>query len=153
MTEIWVGAVVTSKQVVLVEVEVGKPLVVLDDSTWQVQDGNRANAYLAMFERMRDFISTHNISKLVLKASAGSQTAATQALLEAAELRGVVQAAAVAGGAVVQCLKKAIVSRTFGERKFDEYLKDDVFWSGQIAGSLRRGSREAALLLVAAGED
>ncbi len=46
---------------------------------------------------------------------------------------------------------KAHISKTFGDRKVDEYLKDDDFWSKQISsGQLRIGSREAAMVLLAA---
>jgi hypothetical protein len=49
------------------------------------------------------------------------------------------------------CLAKAQVSRNFGERKADEYLKDDGFWKkAVIGGKLRSGSREAALVILAA---
>jgi len=51
----------------------------------------------------------------------------------------------------VKILSKAVISRTYGERKVDEYLKDDAFWNEQIEGGpLRKTSREAAMLVVAA---
>jgi hypothetical protein len=50
----------------------------------------------------------------------------------------------------VQCLAKNLVSRKFGERKVDEYIKDVVFWDTNMTGDLRAGSREAAMMLLAA---
>jgi hypothetical protein len=68
--------------------------------------------------------------------------------LDAAELRGVVMCAATVS--TVQCLAKNLVSRKFGERKVDEYIKDGGFWDTNMTGDLRAGSREAAMMLLAA---
>jgi hypothetical protein len=51
--------------------------------------------------------------------------------LEAAELRGVVLAALATATKTVT-IQKAKISKTFGKRKADEYLKDDSFWSGEV---------------------
>jgi hypothetical protein len=71
--------------------------------------------------------------------------------LEAAELRGVIMGA-LANATAVQCLLKAHISKHFGERKVDQYLKDKEFWASETKGQLRAGSREAALLILAARE-
>lgn len=40
-----------------------------------------------------------------------------------------------------------------GNAKVDEYLKDEAFWNSKTTGSaLRAGSREAAMLIIAAKE-
>jgi hypothetical protein len=57
---------------------------------------------------------------------------------------------AAASVASVVALAKARISRTFGSRKVDDYLKDETFWTDGVAGAaLRTGSREAAMLLLA----
>jgi hypothetical protein len=50
----------------------------------------------------------------------------------------------------VRTVAKAAISRTFGDRNVDEYVKDDEFWDNNVEGvNLRNGSREAALILIA----
>jgi hypothetical protein len=67
-----------------------------------------------------------------------------------AEVRGVIIAAA-ASVCEVKVASKAVTSRTYGERKVDEYLVDDAFWHEQTQGGrLRKTSREAAMLVIAA---
>jgi hypothetical protein len=71
-------------------------------------------------------------------------------LLISAEVRGVIIAAA-ASVCEVKVVSKAVISRTYGERKVDEYLDDDAFWNEHTqGGKLRKMSREAAMLVVAA---
>jgi len=75
------------------------------------------------------------------------------ALLQSAELRGAVMAAL---GRIVSidCKSKAAISKTFGERNVDEYVKDNDFWKKEITGvDLRVGSREAVMILLAARKD
>jgi hypothetical protein len=86
-----------------------------------------------------------------VKASALPTSGAPKlSLLTSAEVRGVV-IAATASVCDVRVVSKAVISRTYGERKVDEYLQDDGFWDGQTQGGrLRKTSREAAMLLIAA---
>lgn len=99
---------------------------------------------------MVDYLTDNRVDRVVVKASALSQMGTKKAHLDAAELRGVISCAA-ASVTPVDAIAKAHISKTFGSRKVDEYLKDDDFWGGQISGkSIRIGSREAALLLLAA---
>lgn len=88
-----------------------------------------------------------------MKDSAASKRGAGLAHLRSAELRGVVAAALDASGANVIMVNKGVVSKTFGERKVDEYVADNAFWRGRITGSLRKGSREAAFLTIVAEEE
>ena len=57
---------------------------------------------------------------------------------------------AAAAGSETQCLAKGHISRTFGERKVDQYVADKGFWEDNVLGQLRAGSREAAMILLAA---
>jgi hypothetical protein len=85
----------------------------------------------------------------IIKGSAVSLGGTKLAHLEAAELRGVV-AAALASVTKVSYESKANISRNFGGRKVDEYLKDTSFWTKEASGDLRVGSREAAMVILAA---
>jgi hypothetical protein len=71
-------------------------------------------------------------------------------MLETAEVRGVVIAAAASICPVMQ-LKKSVISRTYGDRNVDDYVADDSFWDARTTGGkLRKMSRQVAMLLVAA---
>jgi hypothetical protein len=62
--------------------------------------------------------------------------------------------AAAASASSVSQLKKGVVSRSYGERKVDEYVADDSFWDEHTTGGkLRKGSREVTMLLIAARND
>ncbi len=59
-------------------------------------------------------------------------------------------------GAIVpiEAKSKASISKTFGERSVDEYVADGEFWKKEVTGiNLRIGSREAAMILLAARKD
>jgi hypothetical protein len=146
------GVSVSGDKVVLVTATVDgdKPLVVISDETINLQTGDRAPAYKVMHDAISDRVAQNKVDEVIIKASAVPTMGVKKAHLEAAELRGVVIAAA---GTVspVRSVASAQISRTFGKRKFDEYLKDNDFWSENVSGAkLRAGSRDAALLLVAA---
>ncbi len=71
-------------------------------------------------------------------------------LLTGAEVRGVVMAAVGALCPATE-LSKAVISKTYGDRKVDEYCADDAFWADKTTGGqLRKLSRETTMLLVAA---
>ena len=100
-----------------------------------------------MYQTISDYLRQHRVKHVAIKASAvnpGGGT--TNKHLLAAELRGVVAAAAVDGGSIVHVVKKQSISKTFGSRTADEYVKDNAFWTSSVSGvPLRVGSREAAL--------
>jgi hypothetical protein len=103
-----------------------------------------------MHQHIADYAREQGITRAVIKGSAVSLGGTKKAHLEAAELRGVVMAA-LASVTRVETESKSRLSRTFGDRKVDEYLRDDNFWSEKVTGSsLRIGSREAAIALLAA---
>lgn len=151
MPDRWVGLVTSNDKVVLVDAEVPDvgPIVVQADQSWTLQAGDRGPAYAVMHGRVTDYLQANGISKVVVKASALSTGSTKLAHLTAAELRGVVIAAVAATNASLVMLSKALVSRTFGDRKTDEYVADTSFWQAEASGcELRAGSREAALLLL-----
>ena len=154
MTRRFVGIVVVGQTATVVDTEVPddqqKPITILSDTTWNLQNGDRAPALSVLHQRCADYIRENKVDLVVVKGSALPTGSAKLALLESAEVRGVVIAAA-ASSSEVAILSKAVISRTFGDRKVDEYLKDDGFWKGQIDGAkLRKTSREAAILVLAA---
>jgi hypothetical protein len=151
-TERWLGVVVASDKLILVDATVDgdKPIVIQSDATWSLQAGSRPDAYRVMHQRIADYAKENGIKRAIIKGSAVSLGGTKKAHLEAAELRGVA-ACALAGVATVEFETKANISRNFGERKVDEYIKDNKFWAEEVSsGDLRVGSREAAMVILAA---
>lgn len=145
-----VGIVVGSESVVLVEGKQDRDgtITLIKDETFDLEDGDRHKAYAVMHRRILDRFSSGAIAKAVFKASSAGKFSATQGLLHAAELRGVVLAAIPDRVQVVQSHKKTL-SRHFGSRKVDDYTKDDAWWQTNFSGPCRKGSREAAFLILA----
>ena len=150
-----VGFVIVGEVLTVVDVEtpdcLDEPLTIVADDTWKLQAGERAEAYTVLHQRCADYLRENGVGSVVVKASALPTNGPPKlSLLTSAELRGVVIAAA-ASVCPVKVLSKAAISRTYGERKVDEYLQDDGFWGKQTqGGKLRKTSREAAMLLIAA---
>lgn len=149
--ERWAGISVSSDRITVVDatVEVGQPLVINADQSFKLQQSSRPEAYRTIYDQVADYLTSHGIQRVIVKASAVSQGGSGLAHLEAAEVRGVVMAAA-ASVCGVSAKSKAQISKTFGSKKFDEYVKDDAYWTTAVAGvALKKGSREAALLILA----
>jgi hypothetical protein len=149
----WLGIVVGADEVTVVDAEIpddtDAPIVIQSDQSWPLQSGARPDAYCVMHQQVANYAKESGIKRAVIKASALSQGKTLKGHLKAAELRGVVMCA-LAGVTTVKCRAKAHTSKTFGERKVDEYVKDDGFWKGRTEGKgLRKGSREAALVILA----
>lgn len=154
MPERCVGFVIVGDGVTVVDCEVpdddDAPLTILADNTWKLQNGDRAEAYDVMYRRCANYLKENRVTKVVVKASALTMGSTKLGHMTSAELRGVMIAAA-ASVASVRTIAKALISRTYGDRKVDEYLQDDDFWDEKTTGgSLRKNSREAAMLVVAA---
>jgi hypothetical protein len=153
MTVRSLGVVASGDKVVMVDAEVpdNGMITILSDASIKLQKGDKAEAYCLMHQRISDYVREKKIAKAVIKSSAVSLAGKPKlAHFASAELRGVAISALRHGGADVEILAKAKVSRNYGKRKADEYIKDDDFWDKQVTGEeLRGGSREAALLLIA----
>lgn len=146
-----IAAVVTSEKIVLTEgtINADQTVTIVKDETFDLEKGERQLGYVVMSKRLKDRLS-QGIDQVVLKASSGGRNPATSAVLHAAELRGVFLAS-VPDDIPVRQLQKNNLSRNFGSRKVDEYLKDDTFFDENFKGTnLRKGSREAAFLLLSA---
>lgn len=156
MTTHWAGITVSGTSANFVRATLGGgQLVIQGDDDFSLEVGERAAALSRFFDRVCDMIKTSGIKHVVIKASAVSSQRATDALLSSAELRGVVIAACAKAGASVVLQKRASLSRDKSKRKLDTYLDDEAFWSAKLGvsgsskGQLRKGSREAAFLILA----
>lgn len=150
----WLGLSASKETVVVVDAEIPDddgPIIIWSDDTWKVQKGDRAAAYNVLHQQCTDYIKETGIDAVVVKASAvAGRGSATLGLLLSAEVRGVVIAAA-ASQCLVKTLSKAVISKSYGDRKVDEYVGDDDFWADKTAGGeLRKLSRETAMLLISA---
>lgn len=155
MTKRWVVFAASGTDVVIVDVSLpgSGPLTVNLDETWKLQ-GNDPAGYHVMYQRVSAYVRDNQIDKVVIKGSAVvPRQPAKLSLLTSAELRGVVAAAAASVlDQKVVFRTKANASRTGGERTVDEYVQDDSWWTSRLTGAIRKGSREAAyLLMVEAG--
>ncbi|QFG32565.1 hypothetical protein F6476_27095 [Pseudomonas umsongensis] len=148
-----VGLVIGAGEVTVVDTTIPDdpetPITLVRDETWKLPTGDRSNAYDTLFHRCKDFLEANQVDQVVIKASAVPQGSGAKAgLLDGAELRGVIMCAA-ASTCETRVLKKDVISRTYG-RKVDDCVKDDSFWEEHLDGAnLRKGSREAAMLVVA----
>lgn len=148
------GIVVMGDTVTVVDAEVpddpDQPIVIVTDTNWSLQAGDRPAAYEVLHRRCVNFLQESRIRRVVVKASGTIRGAATLSLLHSAELRGVVIAAS-ASVAEVRTISKSHITRNYGEQTVDEYKKDDAFWAAQTTGGrLRKASREAAMMIIAA---
>jgi hypothetical protein len=148
-----VGLVITASDVTVVDTTIpddpDEPLTLIRDETWKLAGGERATAYETLFHRCAGYIHENRVDQVVIKASALPQGSGAKAsILDGAELRGVIMCAA-SSACSTRVLEKSWISRTY-KRKVDEVIKDDGFWEEQLGGAkLRKGSREAAMLVVA----
>ena len=147
-----VGVVVGSDKIVLVEGQPNKDgtITLVKDEIFDLEDGERHHAYNVMHRRIMDRLSI-DVTKVVIKASSAGKFTGTQASLHAAELRGVFLSAIPNNAEVLQLHTKN-VSRDFGSRRLQDYTKDDEWWSNNFKGKCRKGSREAAFLIIVAQE-
>jgi len=152
MAKKWLGVVASGDRVTMVHANVpdGGPIEIIEDCHLRLQQGDKADAYHVMHQQLRDYVKENKIETSIIKGSAVTgKGKAKLANLESAELRGVA-ICALRETAPVIIETKGHISKTFGDRKVDEYLKDDDFWSKNVTGvELRGGSREAAMLLLA----
>lgn len=151
MTENWVGITVAGEKLVIVHAEVPDtgPLTIVIDRTIELAKGDRAKGYVTIHKQVADYLAEKKIGRAVIKESALSLSGTKKSHLLSAELRGVVMCACASVCMTTQ-VSKAKVSKTFGDRKADEYLSDNSFWDDSIEGQLRVGSREAVLNILAA---
>ncbi|MBA0250496.1 hypothetical protein CR156_14940 [Stenotrophomonas lactitubi] len=154
MSRRFASLIVVGDKITLVQADVpddeSNAIVITLDDTWKLQKDGRPDAYDVLYKRCTSYFSGQKIDQIVIKASAVSQGSATMALLRSAETRGVVIAAAASTNKNVAILSKAGISKTYGDRKVDEYISDENFWKTHTQGApLRKASREGAVLILA----
>lgn len=159
MVERWAGLVASGQSVIVVGADIPSdptdPIVITYDQTWSVQKGNRSAAYALLHQQCLNHLRGCKIDKVFIKASAASRAGMGKAHLEGAEVRGVVAAAASAVPSVklVEMVAQAQISKHYGSRKVEEYVKDGKFWAEKTTGgTLRTGSRIGAMIMIAARE-
>lgn len=149
MPQRWCAITVTGEHAVCVDVDVDDGEVTIRaDHTWRLQKGDRPEAYSILHEQIAGYLQEHGISRVMVKASATSGRGMGKGHLLAAEVRGVVLAAA-ASKAKVSVVSKSAITKGFGNRGANDYINDDTFWSERVEGNLRKGSRQAALMILA----
>jgi hypothetical protein len=152
MTERWFGITCTRSEVIIVGLEYANdselPTVFLDEKIPVSQTGDTPDDYKTIFERLQNDLIENKITHVIIKGSSPSSKGASRDILEGAELRGVLIAAASVAKSEVHIANAAIVSRTFGERKTDAYVKDSEFWKGQVIGNLRATAKNAAFYIL-----
>jgi len=119
-----------------------------DQVTMNLQAGPRPAAYNTIHGQFKDYAEHNAVECVCIKGSAVSHGGTKQAHLHAAELRGVLQAAAIAAETEVRLVSKGVVSRRPGKRKVDDYLKDNAFWTGLNLSPVKKGLREAAFVAI-----
>lgn len=145
------GMVVSSDKITVVTLDIvdGSPATLVGDFTLRLPKGERAEGYHLVAQQVADFLKAERVEKVAVKASALTTGSTKLAHLHSAELRGVVMGACASTCTTIT-LAKATLSRTFGDRKVDEYCADDGYWTDTIDGDLKKGSREAAMQALAA---
>lgn len=154
MVERWTGIVASGQSVILVGGEIptdtNDPIVITYDQTWPVQQGNRPAAYAVLYQQLTNHLRGCKVDRVFIKASATSRAGMSKAHLDGAEVRGVV-AASAATVCPVTFVPQAQISKNYGNRKVEDYVKDGKFWADKTTGgNLRTGSRVGAMLLIAA---
>lgn len=128
MAERCVGLVVSASDVTVVDTmipdDAAAPVILLMDDTWKLATGDRSQAYNTLAQRCSAYLRDNDVSQVVIKSSTLPQGGGAKiALLEGAELRGVIMGAA-ASVCNTKSVNKSTISRSYG-RKVDECVQDD----------------------------
>ena len=131
-----------------------RPLIVLSDERWDIDRKGGPKARADLYQKCLDYLSKYDVSEVVVKATSSGPTKSGALQLETAEFRGIIIAAA-ATVCNVSLLRKSSVSVTYGDRKVDEYVKDNDFWATITQGGvdLDKFGREAAMFMLALLKD
>jgi len=113
--------------VVIVDAEPGKEAMTLVTSRRvQLQEGDRAQAFRALGDQVANILRESKV----------------------AEVRGLVLYVA-SGVSQVTSINPTVLSKTFGDRKPKEYLKDEGYWNDRNLKNLEKRYREPCLLIIA----
>lgn len=154
MAEKWAGIKVTGAEIICVVLNVdGSERTVVQDVTIPIQNGPRPEAYNHVYGRIEDFLRQKGINKAALIGSAVNHTGKSSSNLDAAELRGVVMAAAIQAETTVRIVNMATIKKKkdiLGPDVTNKYMDDDDVWAKAVSGTLRKGSRDAGIAAIAA---
>lgn len=127
--------------------EADRTVTVTTARTLTLGSGTRAAQLCSIAEQLRTVLREANVENCYVRGSAYSM-GMKLAHLESAEVRGI---AVIVAGSVsnVTLLAPAVVGRTFGDRKPQEYLSDNSFWKQQGCESLAKKYRQACLQILA----
>jgi hypothetical protein len=147
MAEIIAGITVTSEktEVVILKYDAGD-FELVSSKKISLQKGGIPEAYRVLAQQLDALLRTTKANCVCIKATEAGR-AVRKSHLDSAETRGVIIAAAAAV-TEVKLVKKSSVSKTFGNRKVDEYLKDKQFWDDAGLETLPIGMREAAFTAI-----
>ncbi|MBK9750126.1 MAG: hypothetical protein IPO91_25585 [Chloroflexi bacterium] len=152
MAEKWIGIVVSGDKAVVVQLEFqdDDTVILLNETTWKLQQGEKPRAFGVMYKTVLDYVNESGVQRVVIKgSSAGAKGTGGLPHLHSAELRGAVIAAVANTSAQVEIWTKSRLSKNVGKRNVDAYVDDDNFWEERFdSAKLKKGSREAALLVL-----
>lgn len=143
--------VVRGVQVDLVDALIKRagPIFVNRDLSWKLSSRNRPAAYARLYQEIVSYLSEQQIEQVLFRGVDVFRSM-TKSHLEAAELRGVILAAIAAHGPMFS-LVPSEVEKMLDQGKLHDVIDDDAFWRSAATGAaVRKRSREAAALLVAA---
>lgn len=137
-----------SLELVVLEQDSAGDFTLVNQTAMQLQSGDRAAACHVLHGQLADYLSQKKVSCTCIIGSAVMPgRSATLALLQSAELRGVAMAAAASAGDT-KCVTKASIGRTLGDGKCDDYVKNEEFWDELDIQGLKKGMREATLVVI-----
>jgi hypothetical protein len=113
----------------------------------QLERGPRPQAFRSLGEQLCNILREAGVLEVFIKKSSAGRHV-TLSHLEAAEVRGMVFFAA-SGVAQVTAVNPTVLSKTFGTKKTQEYLKDDRFWADRALEELEKQYRDPCLLVIA----
>jgi hypothetical protein len=113
----------------------------------ELQQGDRALAFRALGDQLSNILHEAKAATVFIKRSAAGPHVKL-GHLEAAELRGMVFFVAT-GSARVTAINPTALARTFGNRKPQEYIKNDDYWKDRNLAELEKRYRDPCLLIIA----
>lgn len=153
MDEKWIGLIAAPQRVRVVGLVFGEPTEgkagLFLDNTIELGDIEKQQAYKMVAQRVRDIISENGAGFVVIKSTAVTGNKATAALLNGAEVRGVVIASAAMTSAEVLLIGAPAVKSRIGSRTIEEYKRDDQYLE-KVLNAIPKNleSREAALYII-----
>ena len=157
MSDKWAGIKVSGTEIICVVLNIDNlQRTVVQDFKIPLLKAPRPVAYNQAHGRIKDFLQQSQIDKVAVVSSAVNPGGISSSHLEAAELRGVVMAAAVQADATVHCVNMTVIKKKkeiLGPLATSEYMNDDDVWATAVSGTLKKGSRDAGIAAIAAQQE